>query len=99
MTKLNKHDLIKEVADSTEVPVNVVKQVINSFCNNISEHVLDGDEVSIKGLVHFYGREHSEKEIQDFKKMTRAKIGKRVLPDAKISRTIIDKYKNKIMHE
>lgn len=93
MAKINKDDLIKEVALNTNVSVNTVKKVINDFCGNIKDHILIGNEVSIKGLVHFYEKEHSEKEVQDFNSMARVKIGKRILPDARISRSIIDKYK------
>ena len=94
MIKINKNDLIKQTAETTGVSVSMARKIINSFCNNIADNVLEGNEVSIKGLVHFYSKEHNEKEVQDFGTMTRVKIGKRVLPDARVSRTIIDKYKH-----
>lgn len=94
MTKVNKNDLIKQTAEETGVSVSTARKIINAFCSNIEKNVLEGNEVSIKGLVHFYNKEHNEKEVHDFGTMTRVKIGKRVLPDTRISRTIIDKYKH-----
>lgn len=94
MTKVNKNDLIKQVAEDADVSVSVARKVINSFCTNIEKNILDGNEVSIKGLVHFYNKEHNEKEVHDFGTMTRIKVGKRILPDTRISRAIIDKYKH-----
>lgn len=95
MNKINKNDLIKEISKNTNISSSTVRQVVNSLCETVETNLLNGNEVSIKGLVRFYGREHKEKEILDFETGNRVKIGKRILPDAKISRTIIDKYKNK----
>lgn len=94
MNKINKNDLIKQISKNTNISNTVVRQVINSLCDTVEDNILKGNEVSIKGLVRFYNREHKEKEVQDFETKTRKKIGKRMLPDAKISRAIIDKYKH-----
>lgn len=94
MSKINKNDLIKQISKNTNISNTIVKQVINNLCETVEDNILKGNEVSIKGLVRFYNREHKEKEVQDFETRTRKKIGKRVLPDAKISRAIIDKYKH-----
>lgn len=93
--KVNKNDVIKEVAEELQLPVSTVKTIVNSVISSIENHIVAGNEVSIKGLVHFYHKKFGQKEVHDFATDQRVKMEPRTLPISEISRAIIDKYRKK----
>lgn len=93
MSRVNKNQLILDVANRLDLSDNHAKAIINEFCKVITDNILDGNEVSIKGLFTVTPRVRRGKEVQNFSSGQRVIVSDRTLPYIKISRRILDKCK------
>ena len=58
---MNKTELVEAIASSTEMTNNAVDNLFTAFVDFVSEDVLKGDKVSLKGFGNFEVRERGER--------------------------------------
>lgn len=61
--KTDVQEIAAEVAVELGMPKVTVNKVVKKFVECVTNHIADGDYLSIKGLVTFYAKEYAEREI------------------------------------
>jgi nucleoid DNA-binding protein len=92
--KINQTDLVKEVADDTELNIDEIKTIINSFINIIKRHLFKGDIVGLVKFVNFKVDRAKKKRTYNFKTGEVRELPNRKLPKAEFNPDFIREIKN-----
>ena len=91
--RINKNNLVSEIATETGLDESCVRSVINIFVEKIKSYLVKRITVSIKGFCTFSVKSVKARKFNDFEQKSSRIVGARDLPKAKFSNTFIDEIK------
>lgn len=89
MSKISKSDIISSVAEESNLPKKVVKTVVDSTFQKISELMADGETITIQGFARFYLKEAQPRTFKKINSDETIEVGARQLPKARFSKAMI----------
>ncbi len=92
-TKYTKEDLVNSTAEKLELPKKLVKSVVNSVFEDISDIVVEGGTVTIQRFGRFFSKEAKPRSFRKIHSNEIVEVGARDLPKIKFSKKLISRVK------
>jgi len=90
---MTKADIVNEISKSTGIDKGTVFKTVESFMGTISDSLVDGKNVYLRGFGSFIVKERAEKTARNISKNTTIIIPAHNIPSFKPAKTFVAKVK------
>jgi nucleoid DNA-binding protein len=91
--RCSKSDLIARAAEATGASRKVVKSVVDTIFNDISNIVAAGGTVTIQGFARFFSKTAQPRSFRKINSGDIVEVGERDLPKTKFSKKFVERIK------
>ena len=85
-TPMNKSDIIKALSEKTELPVRKTEEIVNRVFDSMSESLVSGDRIEIRGFGSFSVRKYDGYTARDPRTGEKMAIQPKKLPFFKVGK-------------
>lgn len=90
---MTKAEIVTEIARSTGMEKMVVLAVVEQFMENVKQHMIDGDEVFLRGFGSFIIKQRAEKTARNIAKGTTIKVPAHRIPAFRPAKSFAEEIK------
>lgn len=90
---MTKAEIVTEIARSTGMEKMVVLAIVEHFMENVKQHMIDGDEVFLRGFGSFIIKQRAEKTARNIGKGTTIKVPAHRIPAFRPAKSFAEKLK------